>query len=163
MRAEDLHCSPRILSCHPGIVDLLLSVHRAARELDEDIPVDGIRVDVRAARWPGSWAGTAYRQTSSLDRRYRRRVHGGGRITMRVGDDVADRSIVRIFAHELRHLGQFQRGAQQTGRLQIVGMTARVYERDCRTFEGRVLDHMGLGSDDEYAHRNDGRQTPPGA
>ena len=152
----DLHASPAIgWIFHDRDLDYLLwEVNDVAHKLDPDIPTKDFYVGAQVSRYPTSWTGHAHPQEKYYDKRRGKTLEcPNGRVTMSFGEYVSENRIRRLFAHELRHLGQFERGRKETGQLNLRHMYRLLVEPDCIAFEGRVLREMGLP--DEYSDRTD--------
>lgn len=135
--------SQTLQKARPHLADWIGEAAGWAAYLDDDIDLDGVHIAVRESRNPSHWGGTAWPRSASLDRRrHKRRKHSSGRVTMSIGRRVRRNDVIRATVHELRHIGQFARGARANGYLSCV-METHESEVDCRRFEGQVLDSMG--------------------
>jgi hypothetical protein len=131
-----------VLLAHPDIEDILWSTMVHAMDADWAIRASGLHVRVRKAPEDRMWWGWAYPEEHSTF--YRKRlVHPAGRITLTIGNDVSKRDIVRLVAHELRHIGQFHRGRKLTGFLTAGWMDDDEVEPDCYAFEEHVIKQYG--------------------
>ena len=130
--------SPSILRAYPLIDDMLWDTMVFAKNADYDIKTNGLHVRVIKAPTPTDWWGWAYPEEQS---RYRRKVlvHPAGRITLTVGTGVKPIEIVRLTAHELRHIGQFHRGRKVLGYLTAEWMKEEDVEADCYEFEDYIV------------------------
>jgi hypothetical protein len=152
-----LEMSDAIKKLYPALAWDLRFIHQDACALDPDIPEDRFLVYVRKSRRDDYWNGHAYPYKAT--KRYGKRVeHLNGRITMSLGGDIDHADIVRIFSHELRHLGQYARGRKALGFLTNANMPISEREPDCLRFEGRVLKAMMV--EDDLHYRNEGRPRP---
>lgn len=130
--------SPSVLKAYPDIDDILWDTLVYAKNADWDIRTNGLHVRVQKAHMPKDWWGWAYPEEQS--RAYRKMlIHPAGRISLTVGDDVSRLEIVRLVAHELRHIGQFHRGRKLTGYLTTEWMKESEVELDCYEFEEYVV------------------------
>lgn len=142
--------SPAVLEDHPMIYQHLWSVGVEAQELDPDIHLHGLFVWARRSRKDGYYAGNAWGSERTWDARCKQLIlHPAGKITMSLASDLYDYDIARVFAHELRHIGQFHRGRYRTGFLGTEHMPDREVEPDALAFEERLLSKMGLPEDYE--------------
>lgn len=155
-----LQISSTIKREFPHIEDWLDEIAYWAYQEDGDIDLDNLLVSVRIGRRPTLWSGQAWPYSTSLDRRTgKRRRHSSGHIGLSLGRRNRKSEITRIFAHELRHIGQFARGREKLGYLTSSHMSNREGERDARLFEQRVMKHMGVT--DEYWWRDLGYLYKP--
>lgn len=118
-----------------------------ARVADPDIRADYIYVEGRCCSDPLCFSGTAHPFVSTWDTRWGKRryiSHPAGKITFTIGTNVWFSDLIRLFAHELRHIGQFNRGLQQYGVLTTDPMTNQETEADAYAFEERILAKLGL-------------------
>lgn len=137
--------SDSVAKDHPGIEDLLWRVAVNAKEEDPDITLMGLHVQVRRSRHDDYWAGNAW--PTEHTRVYRTSpasiiTHPAGKVTMSLGAAISDRDIIRVFAHELRHIGQFHRGRQKYGYMTCSPMLEEDIEPDCYEFEDLILDKL---------------------
>lgn len=141
---------PKTRLTRPELRSQLWTVAVNAQEIDPDIHVLGLLVRIRQSRVPQNWEGNAWPDERSYDARSRRLyVHPAGKITMSIGEQVPYPEVVRLFAHELRHIGQFHRNRYETGFLGTDNMLDYQVEPDCYEFEDKVLAKMGLPVDYE--------------
>lgn len=134
-----IYVSPSIDVLYPDIEELLWDVGLKAWRVDRDIQLEGLRVRVTKAREPDSWYGWAFPwQKSCLYGKHL--IHPAGRIDLSIGAKVDDDVIITLFAHELRHIGQFHRGRQIYGYLTTQHMNEQCVETDCYEFEESILD-----------------------
>lgn len=142
--------SPAVREDHPMIFQHLWSVAVEAQELDPDIHLHGLFVNAKRSRLLDHWAGNAWPEERTWDaRRKMLWLHPSGRITMSIGTDLYDYDIARLFAHELRHIGQFHRCRYRTGFLGTDHMADEDVEPDAIAFEEELLSKMGLPEDYE--------------
>lgn len=130
--------SPGLVDCFPGVDELLTKVKGVACKLDRDIRTRDLRVEARRNNQPGFFKGWAYPLTRAREGQ-RVTYHQDGLIRMYVGAQCVDEEIVRLYAHELRHIGQFHRGRRQYGTMTIHPMSQEASEHDADDFEERVL------------------------
>lgn len=135
----------------PGLDDRLWEIACASKEADPDITLMGLMVKIRRSRYVDYWNGHAWPyEHSPWDyedlRRYEGRVevHPAGKITMSIGEEVPDEDVDRLFAHELRHIGQFHRGRKQFGYLTTDHMGLYEVEPDALGFEQAILERMSV-------------------
>lgn len=127
-----------VVTLRPELEDQLWAVACHAKEADHDIKLTGLHVQIRKACQPEHWAGLAWPKEETW--RYNRIVvHPAGRIDLSIGTGVQASSIIRLFAHELRHIGQFHRGRKIYGYLTTEHMYEDEIEPDCYDFEEYVL------------------------
>lgn len=123
---------------HPGIQDLLWRIAVLAKNADPDIKLMGLYVRAIKDTSDINWSGWALPEEESY--LYRKKlVHPAGRIDLRIGTGVSDVGITRLFAHELRHIGQFHRGRQVHGYLTTDHLPDEEVEPDCYAFEDEIL------------------------
>jgi hypothetical protein len=126
---------------------LLWAVAVHSKEEDPDIKLMGLHVQVRRSRHDNYWAGNAWPEEQT--RVYRTNpstliIHPAGKITMSLGASISRHDIIRVFAHELRHIGQFHRGRKEHGYLTCSPMFEEDIEPDCYEFEDLILDKMAV-------------------
>lgn len=127
---------------HPAIEEQLWGVAVRCKEADPDIKLMGLHVSLRSST-PTHWAGQAFPEEETYLLRPRGLIiHPAGRITMSVGAKVTYTSIVRLFAHELRHIGQFHRGRRLYGYLTDEWLDENQVEPDACEFEETILQRM---------------------
>jgi hypothetical protein len=134
-------CSAGVDCEFPHIRPLLNDVKRVVREKDRHVRVSGLYVDVRLSRRHDRYNGWAHPDTYSI-RWGQLRVHDNGWVQMSLGASCSDKDIIRLFAHELRHIGQFNRGKSLIGVLSTYPLNQQQSEDDAYDFEGRILDLM---------------------
>lgn len=135
--------SPCILKAHQNIDNILWRTACACKEQDNDITINGlfVRVTKSSTKY---WTGTAFPyESSSLH--YKVISHPAGRINLRLTIDMIDRSVVILFAHELRHIGQFHRGRKKFGFL-VSEAHENDSEDDSREFEKLIADAVMHGT-----------------
>lgn len=130
--------SQSVLEDHPKINELLWATAVAAKEEDPDIHLMGLRVQVRRSCKKTFWSGHAWPCEHTTTSTGKVHVHPAGKITMSVGCDCSEQDIVQLFAHELRHIGQFHRGRYEYGYLTCDWVDYDV-EQDCYDFEDIIL------------------------
>lgn len=130
--------SSRVLSEHPSLEERLWAVAVHAKEADPDIKLMGLHVRACRSPKPGHWNGWAHPREESV-LYHRHLIHPAGRIDMRIGINVPEEDIIRLFAHELRHIGQFHRGRKLYGYLTTDPMAEADIEPDCHDFEKFIL------------------------
>jgi hypothetical protein len=129
--------SDKISVQFPNIEDLLWQTACRAKDIDYEIMISGLYVRLTKAVRSNYWAGLALPQ--EISKLYGRTIsHPAGRINLTIGTGISDPTIVRLFAHELRHIGQFRRGRKQTGFLGTYPMPTEDIEPDCLDFEEEV-------------------------
>jgi hypothetical protein len=137
--------SESVYQDHPYIEELLWNVAVHSKQADPDIKLMGLHVQVRRSRKSKHWAGNAWPNEET--RVYRTRtpsliVHPAGKVTMSIAADCSERDVMRLFAHELRHIGQFHRGRRLYGYLTTAPMAEEDIEVDCYDFEDSILEKM---------------------
>ena len=117
-----------------------IAVH--SKTVDPEIKLSGLHVRVLPARSIGIWSGWALpREESSW---YNGKlIHPAGRINLYLSEGMGEGSLVRLFSHELRHIGNFHRGRQQYGYLTDKHMKPDLVEPDCHEFEEIILREVG--------------------
>lgn len=132
--------SPGLLDLFPGLDELLVRVRSVACSLDRDIRVSDLRVEARKHRGEAVYQGWAHPRASSVigGRTVR---HRDGLVRLAIGSGCEDEDIIRVFAHELRHIGQFHRGRRHYGQLSLA-MCEVASEQDAEDFEDRVLERL---------------------
>lgn len=134
--------SPAISRAFPDLDELLWNVGVYSKESDWDIKLMGLYVRIKKHRFATQWYGWAHPQEEST--LYGRRfIHPAGRIDLGVGCSVGEDEIVRLFAHELRHIGQFHRGRKIYGYLTTEHMKEQRVESDCYEFEEYIAKKFG--------------------
>jgi hypothetical protein len=136
-----LALTPGLSTAFPGIGRLIYSVWSTARYLDCDIPFEGVYVQGRRGN-PGVVQGWAQPITATHDERWGRDdfiTHPHGTVELIIGRTIAWGEVVRLCAHEFRHLGQFQRGYRHYGHMTVDPLTVAESEDDAYWFEDRVL------------------------
>lgn len=133
---------------HPRLRDDLKEISEAARWLDSDIKHRGVLVCARMAptgRDPDSFSGMAWPNESSIVM-YGPRPglwqHPRGRIDLRLAHCMSWEDKVRLFAHELRHLGQFHQGWRNGGDSICLPYSPKTAEADAYAFENLVLETL---------------------
>jgi hypothetical protein len=137
--------SSSILKAHPSIEDTIWKTLVAAVYLDEDIRIEGLFIRVTKAKADGDYFGWAYPDERTWIGK-KSIAHPGGRIDLRLGVKVSKRAITTLFAHELRHIGQFHRGRKKLGFFSADYLDDRLCETDCFEFEKRVLETLRIGT-----------------
>jgi len=133
-----LSCSSGILCEFPDIKATIASVEKASRTLDRGIKVKNLFVEMRLSPRKDSFNGWAHPELFSVSRG-NWRFHKSGWIQMSIGVDCDYIDIARVFAHELRHIAQFNRGHKKYGILTITPLTVDESEDDAYEFEEKVL------------------------
>lgn len=144
--------SDGVISDHPGIEDLLWRVAVYSCENDPDITLTGLYLQVRRSPDHLAWSGKAWPKESSGG--IRRISHPAGRINLCIGADVPDKDIIRLFAHELRHIGQFHRGRKVCGFLGTYPLDNDEVEPDALRFELDILNKILLPIPKKYKGRS---------
>lgn len=133
--------SPGLIDSFPWVDNLFARVRRVACRLDRDICVRDLRVEAQCNAQPEFYRGLAYPVT----RRYvgtRATYHADGLIRLYIGARCDEEDIICLFAHELRHIGQFHRGRQRYGAMTVDPLSNEDSEADAHDFELRVLDRV---------------------
>lgn len=135
--------SRRIESLRPNIEEQLWGVACRCKEADPAIKIMGLHISIRSSSRPLHWAGQAIPEEETYMLRPKQLiVHPAGRITMTLGDKVSYTNTIRLFAHELRHIGQYHRGRKEYGYLTTEWMPESQVEKDAYAFEDEILDRM---------------------
>lgn len=134
-------CSAGIDCEFPDLRLLLNDVKAVVREVDRDLRVRGLFVETRLSPSHSDFNGWAHPDNFSV-RRNNFRYHPDGWVQMSLGFECGERDIIRLFAHELRHISQFNRGKKKYGTLTINPLSIEESEDDAYDFELRVLDLM---------------------
>jgi|ERR1700756_94374 len=131
---------------HPDLRGIIEDTSAVARWLDPNIPYDGVLINAR--RFPGGepddCSGMAYGWDESFvgyGDAPGEWTHPEGRIDLRLGPRTSQEDKIRLVAHELRHLGQYQCGNRQWGEM-ILLLRRETCENDAYAFEDVVLDTM---------------------
>lgn len=130
--------SSSIQRTYPAIEDVLWNVGVYSKQADWDIKLMGLHVQIRKHKASTSWGGWAFPHEDS-SYYSTKRVHPAGRIDLSIGLMVPEIDIVRLFAHELRHIGQFHRGRKIHGYLTTEWMSESDVEPDCHEFEEYIV------------------------
>lgn len=133
--------SPGLVDAFPSIDDILGKVRKVACKLDRDISVRALRVEARRNNHPDYYKGWAYPLTRLREGRGMT-YHADGLIRLQVGAQCCEHDIICLYAHELRHIGQFHRGRRRYGTMTVEPMTEEASEADAEDFEIRVLDRV---------------------
>jgi len=134
-------CSAGVECEFPDLRPLLNDVKGLIRSIDGNVRVRDLLVETRLSPSQEAFNGWAHPEIFSV-RRSRFRSHDSGWIQMSLGVECSERDIIRLFAHEMRHISQFNRGRKRYGTLTINPMTVIDSEDDAYDFELRVLDLM---------------------
>jgi hypothetical protein len=134
--------SPGLLDVFPALDELLAEIKRIACKLDRDIRTRDLRVEARRNTQPDFYKGWAYPVTRLRDGNGTT-YHGDGLVRLHVGANCDEADVVRLYAHELRHIGQFHRGRKAYGTMTISPLSQQASERDAERFEARVLKRIG--------------------
>lgn len=137
----EVACSAGIECEFPGIRSLLDDIKRVVKEKDRHVRVRHLFVDVRLSRKPDNFNGWAHPHTYSV-RWGQYRSHENGWIQMSLGYECKEMDIVRLFAHELRHNGQFHRGKSLLGVMCTYPLSQEESEDDAYEFEERIVSLM---------------------
>ncbi|WP_028058441.1 hypothetical protein [Candidatus Solirubrobacter pratensis] len=139
----DLYLSPGMLRYRPEVTSHIRQIKDVAVRLDRDIRLRGLRVEVTRNPHFDRYSGWAVPEVHSRSRQgYITHAHPDGLITLRIGDECGDEDIIRLTAHELRHIGQFHRGRKRYGVMTTAPLDHWESERDAEGFEDRVLERM---------------------
>lgn len=137
-----IRVSPRLHEAIPTIEKEFKRVYRVAKRLDPDIGrVTPLYVSARCSRHLDYTSGHAFPETFSRLRSGEFIAHPPGRITLSIGEIAYEVDRLSLYAHELRHIGQFYRGWALTGRLSAEHL-GREAELDAREFEEKVLNRI---------------------
>lgn len=132
-----------IAQAFPDLEDLLWNIGVYAKNADHDIKLMGLRVRVLKARKADNWYGWAHPFEESV--LYGNRlIHPAGRIDLGLGSKTSKEEVIRVFSHELRHIGQFHRGRQIFGYLTTEHMNPPHIEEDCYEFEDCIVGKFGM-------------------
>lgn len=129
---------------HPDLETILWRTACLSKEHDNDIQFDGLLVRATKSRtqyWTGS--ASPYEDSTIRTKKY---IHPGGRIDLHLTKGMVRRSIIVLFAHELRHIGQFHRGRKKYGVMGWDGTPEDEFERDCMEFEQLIANLMMAGT-----------------
>jgi hypothetical protein len=133
--------TPGLLNAYPTLDELLTEIKRVCCALDRDISTRDLRVEARRNPSPQTYNGWAYPVTRLVER-HRTTYHRDGLVRMWIGAQCCEEDIIRLYAHELRHIGQFHRGRKRYGNMTIHPLTEVGSEDDAESFEARVLERM---------------------
>lgn len=133
--------TPGLLNAYPTLDELLTEIKRVSCRLDRDITTRDLRVEARRNTHPKTFTGWAYPRTRFREG-HRTTYHRDGLVRLSIGAECGDEDIIRLYAHELRHIGQFHRGRKLYGNLTIHPLTDTASEDDAASFEVRVLERM---------------------
>jgi hypothetical protein len=135
---------------HSGLEDQLWAIGCHSKSSDMDIKLMGLHVRIISSKDTDHWSGWAYPEEESLF--YNKALcHPAGRIQLTIGQDVTKKEIIRLFSHELRHIGQFHRGRKLFGFMTTHHMPETAIEQDCYDFEDHIIKKMGLAKCRGYA------------
>lgn len=134
--------SPGLFDCFPAFDELLAEIKRVACVLDRDIRVRDLRVEAKRNNQPSFYKGWAYPLTRLRDGKGTT-YHRDGLIRMQIGGACGEEDVIRLYAHELRHIGQFHRGRRRFGAMTINPMSDDASEDDAVDFEDCVLERIG--------------------
>jgi hypothetical protein len=129
----------------PDLKEMLYEVAACSRSLDRKIRTKHLYVEARCAPWTDDFSGTAFAEAYTIDRRWQKTkviLHENGKVTMSLGSSVGFEHVARLFAHELRHIGQFHRGKERYGFLFCVPKSEKESEIDAFCFEQKVVDRL---------------------
>lgn len=124
-------------------MDLVERTALTCQEMDPDIVTDSLLVEARRHPRKTRFQGWAHPEYWSIFRGTSR-IHMDGRIQIVVGDRVRTTDVIRVIAHELRHIGQFHRGQELTGELTQEPLSDAECEDDAYGFEYTMLDRLGV-------------------
>lgn len=137
----EIRISQRLKDTQPDLNHILTEISCLARSLDRKIKSRDVLVKIRCDPHPENFVGTAWPMTYSVDRR-KVVSHVNGKITMTLGYGCGTKETTILFAHELRHLGQFYRGRERYGILTTRPLAAWESEIDAYEFENKVWERM---------------------
>lgn len=131
---------------HPNLETILWHTACIAKSHDNDIMIGGLLV--RITKSPTTyWSGVAYplEETCLYNKKL---IHPAGRIDLRVTTGMITRSIATLFAHELKHIGDFHRGRKRCGVLSDEGDIRPLFaiEDECIKFEKMIAAQVMRGT-----------------
>lgn len=133
-----------VIKCHKDLDEELWQIAVVSKEADPDIKLMGLFVRVRlsSSSKEDYFSGISYPYEES-NYNGRRILHPAGRINMTLGTKVSEEDKAILFAHELRHIGQFHRGRKIRGYLDadFMGDDYKI-EGDCYKFEQEVISRL---------------------
>lgn len=135
--------SQSLQAAQPDLLPILNDTLRESRYRDRDIKSRFLWVIGRCHWEADAFAGAAHPRRWSVTP-YGIQSHCNGKVTLTIGKNCEPPEIARLFAHELRHIGQFHRGYDRFGQLTIETLTYDEAEDDAYEFEERIIDRMGL-------------------
>jgi hypothetical protein len=121
-----IYLSENLRAAHPGLEEELREVHAVSRRLDPFIRTRDLFVYGRCSRYSDATGGHAWDQPPA------------GKITLSIGWEASREDRIRLFAHELRHVGQMHRGKKKHGYLTWEHMNGHC-EADAIDFEEKVV------------------------
>jgi hypothetical protein len=135
--------SDAMQKAHPNLEGVLWRTACMAKEQDNDIMISGLLVRIVKSK-DLYWTGSADPHEESI--LYKKKlIHPAGRIDLRLTTGMIQRSIVVLFAHELKHIGQFHRGRKKNGVLSVEGADYLI-EEDCILFEKQIAEAVMGGT-----------------
>lgn len=135
--------SPGLMDAYPKMDELLCDIKTAACTLDSMIGTRDLRVEARLHHAECRYFGWAYPfQTKTEGKRITR--HADGLVRLYIGRGCNSEDVIRLYAHELRHIGQFHIGRARHGYLTLDPMTVTLSEDDAEAFEDSVLTYLSL-------------------
>jgi hypothetical protein len=137
--------SQSIQKAHPNLERILWRTACIAKEYDNEITISGLFV--RVTKSPSLyWSGNADPLEETV--LYNKIIcHPAGRVNLKLTGGMVERSVIILFAHELRHIGQFNKGRRKYGVL-MTEITESDYliEKDAYTFEKKIADIVLQGT-----------------
>lgn len=97
---------------------------------DSDLRIGELYVSVRRYDDPDGYVGNAWPEEFP---------HADGKITLSIGDNIPEQDIIKLFAHELRHIGWFHRGRKRYHEFDCP-LTEVEAENDAEQFERKILE-----------------------
>ena len=100
-------CSAGVECEFPDLRPLLDDVKGLIRSIDGNVRVRDLLVETRLSPSQEAFNGWAHPEIFSV-RRGQFRSHNSGWIQMSLGVECSERDIIRLFAHEMRHISQMK-------------------------------------------------------
>jgi hypothetical protein len=126
-----------VKSLPPVTSTVLFEVAKVCTELDSDLCLDGLYIEGQINKRPEYYGGIAYPSTLTKTRK-QTVFHPDGKIVLNFSRSNNFEEVVRLFAHELRHIGQFHRGRETHDYMTIQPLTSNESEEDAYWFETQV-------------------------
>jgi hypothetical protein len=125
----------------PYISLVLYEISALAVEIDPDIGLSGLYVEGQISKKPTHYSGVAYPSTLSIKRKHTI-FHPNGKIALSFARRNSFEEIVRLFGHELRHIGQYHRGRETHECMTIRPLTGDESEEDAYWFEDQLWERI---------------------